>query len=94
MFARSDIEPENMQIVYQYIIDTILQDGSEGEVPKQTPFSSLHYGRFVTGPGNAKTATSIGKVPKVWLGNQNDLAQYHLVVYTALNATVCLFISS
>lgn len=87
-----------MQIVYRYILETILQQDnikSESEpAPKQAaPFSSVHHGRFVTGPGNAKTATSIGKVPKVYLGNMTDLAQYHLIVYTALSCAVCIFVN-
>lgn len=86
-----------MQIVYRYILETILQQDSttsESEAAsKQTTFSLANYGKFVTGPGNAKTATSVGKVPKVYLGNNSDLAQYHLIVYTALSCAVCIFIN-
>lgn len=49
--------------------------------------------RFVTGPPNLQDASgNIGKVPKVHINNDLKPELYHLVVYRALSATVCLFI--
>jgi hypothetical protein len=49
--------------------------------------------RFVTGPPNLQDASgNIGKVPKVHINNGMTPELYHLVVYRALSATVCLFI--
>lgn len=95
----SGIEPSNMQIVYQYLIKTLLPAhlGSEllcGSMPRNqpSPFAALHHGRFITGPENLKTSTSIGKIPRVHLYSDTDCTIYHLVVYRALSASVCLFI--
>jgi hypothetical protein len=52
-----------------------------------------HVSRFVTGPANLQDASgNTGKVPKVYVNNDLTPELYHLVVYRALSATVCLFI--
>ncbi|XP_021927483.1 vacuolar fusion protein CCZ1 homolog isoform X2 [Zootermopsis nevadensis] len=96
----SGLEPEDMQVVYRYLVtsllpahlETELQGGSMPRHPS-SPFLSSHYGRFVTGPANLQDASGgTGKVPKVYVNNDATPEIYHLVVYRALSATVCLFI--
>lgn len=96
---RSGIEPNDMQIIYQYLIGTLLPAHMEtelqgGSIPRNplSPFASLHYGRFVTGPSNLKTAGSVGKVPKIFLNNETNPSVFYFIVYRALSSTVCLFI--
>ncbi|CAG9768042.1 unnamed protein product [Ceutorhynchus assimilis] len=95
----SGLEPNDMQMIYQYLTGTLLPANVEtelqgGSMPRNTasPFISLHHGRFITGPTNLKQAKTIGKVPKVYLFSQGQVREYHLVVYRALSATVCFFI--
>lgn len=96
----SGVEPGDMQVIYRYLVTSLLPAHMEtelqgGSIPRHppSPFSSSHYGRFVTGPTNLQdTSGSIGKVPKVYLNNDSVPEMYHLVVYRALSATVCLFI--
>ncbi|XP_066144360.1 vacuolar fusion protein CCZ1 homolog isoform X1 [Euwallacea fornicatus] len=95
----SGIEPNSMQIVYQYLISSLLPANVEvelqgGSIPRHSPspFSTLRHGRFITGPTNLKQAKVIGKVPKVHLFEEQCLKEFHLVVYRALSATLCLFI--
>ncbi|KAK5639874.1 hypothetical protein RI129_010685 [Pyrocoelia pectoralis] len=96
----SGIEPDDTQIIYQYLIGTLLPANIEtelqgGSIPRNpsSPFASLHYGRFITGPLNLKTTNTIGKVPKIFLNNEANPAVYYFIVYRALNATICLFVN-
>ncbi|KAF5280704.1 hypothetical protein FQR65_LT15014 [Abscondita terminalis] len=96
----SGIEPDDTQVIYQYLIGTLLPANMEnelqgGSIPRHpsSPFSTLHYGRFITGPSNLKTADSIGKVPKIYLDNEKNAVVYYFIVYRALNASICLFIN-
>ncbi|KAF5296062.1 hypothetical protein FQA39_LY12684 [Lamprigera yunnana] len=97
----SGIEPDDSQVIYKYLISTLLPANMEtelqgGSIPRNpsSPFSALHYGRFITGPANLKTTDSVGKVPKVFLNNGKDATVYYFIVYRALNASICLFINS
>lgn len=88
-----------MQVVYQYLITTLLPANMEnelqgGSMPRNpsAPFTALHHGRFITGPTNLKTAKTIGKIPKVFLYSPSTAGTYYMVVYRALSATVCFFI--
>lgn len=95
----SGIEPSDMQVVYQYLIGTLLPANVEaemqgGSIPRNSPspFAALRHGRFITGPSNLKLAKTVGKVPKVYLFANGESQEFYLVVYRALSATVCLFI--
>lgn len=56
-------------------------------------FNLFYFNRFVTGPLNIQdTGGNIGKVPEVYINNQNTPEIFHLVVYRSLSATLCLFI--
>lgn len=53
---RSGLEPNDMKIVYQYLVGTLLPVNMEselqgGSMPRNlsSPFASLHHGRFITG---------------------------------------------
>ncbi|XP_076264681.1 vacuolar fusion protein CCZ1 isoform X2 [Rhynchophorus ferrugineus] len=93
------IEPNDMQIIYQYLIGTLLPANIEtelqgGSMPRNSPFAALKHGRFITGPSDLKHAKSVGTVPKIYLTKNEMLPkEYHLVVYRSLSATMCLFIN-
>lgn len=89
-----------MQTIYQYLLGTLLPATLENEIqggsmPRHasTPFAPMHYGRFLTGPSNLKTNAFAGKPPKVYLGRDSNRAVYYLIVYRALNSTLCLFLN-
>ncbi|XP_050315800.1 vacuolar fusion protein CCZ1 homolog [Anthonomus grandis grandis] len=94
----SGVEPNDMQMIYQYLIGTLLPANVEtelqgGSMPRNSPSPfSLCYGRFITGPTNLKQAKTTGKIPKIYFYSDAGVKEYHLVVYRALSATVCLFI--
>ncbi|XP_072399139.1 vacuolar fusion protein CCZ1 homolog [Diabrotica undecimpunctata] len=95
----SGVEPSDMQIIYQYLIGTLLPANVEaelqgGSIPRNapSPFAALRHGRFIIGPSNVKLAKTVGKIPKVYLFASGKTEEFHLVVYRALSATVCLFI--
>lgn len=96
----SGLEAEDMQVIYRYLVTSLLPAHLEtelqgGSMPRHptSPFSTSHYGRFVTGPPNLQDASgNIGKVPKVHITSDMTPELTHLVVYRALSATVCLFI--
>lgn len=96
----SGLEPCDMQVVFRYLVTSLLPAHLEtelqgGSIPRNptAQFSTTHYGRFVTGPQNVQDGTgSTGKVPKVYINHESSTEMFHLVVYRALSATVCLFI--
>ncbi|KAL3275991.1 hypothetical protein HHI36_020722 [Cryptolaemus montrouzieri] len=76
----SGVEPSDMQILYQYLVGTLLPANLEvelqgGSMPRNSlsPFGALKHGRFITGPTNLKNAKTIGK---------------------ALSASLCLFVNA
>lgn len=93
-----------MQIIYQYLIRTLLPTNVEaelqgGSMPRNapSPFVSLHHGRFITGPTNLKSSETnhfTDKIPKTYLfGNeQSPHQEYYLIVYRALSASLCMFV--
>lgn len=87
-----------MQIVYKYLISSLLPANLEielqgGSIPRHSPSLFSAHGRFITGPSNLKQAKTVGKIPKVYLFNDDQSCkQYYLVVYRVLSATLCLFI--
>ncbi|KAJ1375125.1 hypothetical protein SESBI_51366 [Sesbania bispinosa] len=93
----SGLEPDDMQVVYRYLVNTLLPAQMEtelqgGSIPRQSSsFSALHYGRFAFGPSNLQSS-DVGDIPKVYLRNKGNTVLCHLAIYRALSATVCLFI--
>lgn len=88
-----------MQIIYQYLIGTLLPANIEAElqgglIPRSSssPFAPLHHGRFITGPDFTHFDKTVGKIPKIHLFGGGAPTVYRLVVYRALSASVCLFI--
>ncbi|XP_043281502.1 vacuolar fusion protein CCZ1 homolog isoform X2 [Venturia canescens] len=97
----SGLEPEDTQVVYNYLVGTLLPAHLEkelhgGSMPRNSPspFTSSHYGKFVTGTSSINESIGITKSPKVFINYPNNPISLYLVVYSALSATVCLFIDS
>ncbi|XP_063221463.1 vacuolar fusion protein CCZ1 homolog isoform X2 [Bacillus rossius redtenbacheri] len=96
----SGLEPDDMQVVYRYLVTSLLPTHLEtelqgGSMPRHpaSPFTTTHYGRFVSGPSNLQdSAGSMGKIPKVYVNNSTGPEMYHLIVYRALSATLCMFV--
>ncbi|XP_011503777.1 PREDICTED: vacuolar fusion protein CCZ1 homolog [Ceratosolen solmsi marchali] len=94
----SGLEPEDMQVVYNYLINTLLPAHLEKELDdssisrnSSSPFTTSHYGKFVTGPSSIN---DVKKLPKVFINYSTKPISLYLIVYRALNATVCLFVDS
>ncbi|XP_076756382.1 vacuolar fusion protein CCZ1 [Xylocopa sonorina] len=97
----SGLEPEDMQVVYNYLVSTLLPAHLEkelhgGSMPRNSPspFTTTHYGKFVTGPSSINEPSLIGKSPKVFINYSTKPVSLYLVVYRALSATICLFVDS
>ncbi|XP_066583435.1 vacuolar fusion protein CCZ1 homolog [Prorops nasuta] len=97
----SGLEPEDMQVVYNYLVNTLLPAHLEkeldgGSMPRNSssPFTSSHYGKFITGPSSINEPSLIGKSPKVYINYSNKPISLYLIVYRALSATICLFVDS
>ncbi|XP_071874696.1 vacuolar fusion protein CCZ1 isoform X1 [Bombus fervidus] len=97
----SGLEPEDMQVVYNYLVSTLLpahleKELHEGSMPRNSPspFTTAHYGKFVTGPSSINEPSLIGKSPKVYINYSTKPVSLYLVVYRALSATICLFVDS
>ncbi|OXU28858.1 hypothetical protein TSAR_009151 [Trichomalopsis sarcophagae] len=94
----SGLEPEDMQVVYNYLVSTLLPAHLEkeldgGSIPRNSPspFTTSHYGKFVTGPSSAN---DVKKLPKVFINYSSKPTALYLIVYRALSATVCLFVDN
>lgn len=97
----SGLEPEDMQVVYSYLLSTILPVHLEnelrgGSMPRNSPspFTSSHYGKFVTGPLSVNEPSLKGQPPKVFLNYSSKPISLYLIVYRSLSATICLFVDS
>ncbi|KAK0178558.1 hypothetical protein PV327_007436 [Microctonus hyperodae] len=97
----SALEPEDMQVVYNYLVSTLLPQYLQnefhgGSVPRNSasPFTSSHYGKFVTGASSMNESIGTIKSPKVYIDYATQPVSLYLVVYNALSATICLFIDS
>ncbi|XP_024941079.1 vacuolar fusion protein CCZ1 homolog isoform X2 [Cephus cinctus] len=97
----SGLDPEDMQVVYNYLISTLLPAYLEkelhgGSMPRNSPspFTSSHYGKFVTGPSSINEPNGTGKLPRVYINYSTIPISLYLVVYRALSATICLFVDS
>ncbi|XP_015111487.1 vacuolar fusion protein CCZ1 homolog [Diachasma alloeum] len=97
----SGLEPEDMQVVYNYLVSTLLPAHMEkelhgGSMPRNSasPFTSSHYGKFVTGASSMNESIGIAKSPIVFINYSTTPTSLYLVVYSALSATICLFIDS
>ncbi|KAK9881558.1 hypothetical protein WA026_016435 [Henosepilachna vigintioctopunctata] len=97
----SSVEPSDMQVLYHYLISTLLPANLEVELQggsmqrhSTSPFSALRHGRFVTGPSNLKNAKTTGKVPRIYTFSGPTASCYHLIVYRVLSASLCLFVKA
>lgn len=97
----SGLEPEDMQVIYNYLVSTLLPAHLEkelhgGSMPRNSssPFTSSHYGKFVTGPFSVNEASTFGKCPRVFINYSTNPISLDLVVYRALSATICLFVDN
>ncbi|TRY79925.1 hypothetical protein TCAL_07067, partial [Tigriopus californicus] len=99
----SDLQQDDTQLLYHYITSTLLPHAPthatpntlEGEGTPRSPFSG-HQGRFLSGgPPNPNSSTfEEPLVVKVHLQRDQARQEHHLIVYHALNSTVCLMIPS
>ncbi|XP_046680049.1 vacuolar fusion protein CCZ1 homolog isoform X2 [Homalodisca vitripennis] len=91
----SGLEPEDMQVVFHYLVYTLLPKFSETEaIPNGSVPTLSSYGRFLTGPENVHSnSNNVGKVPKLFLSHvKPSPGTFHIVAYRTSNCTVCLFI--
>ncbi|XP_043465825.1 vacuolar fusion protein CCZ1 homolog isoform X2 [Leptopilina heterotoma] len=94
----SGLEPDDMRVVYNYLVSTLLPAYLEkelegGSIPRNSSsaFTAAHYGKFVTGPSSVN---DVKKLPKVFINYSTKPVSLYLIVYRALSATVCLFVDS
>lgn len=96
--AWSGLQQTHTSLLYHYIYTTLLPTTLSRTAP--TPAASLgpfsgHQGHFLTGPHSLRDPDASLTVPRIFVPDSNDgLRENHLVVYHALNATLCLVIPS
>ncbi|KAG5876889.1 hypothetical protein JTB14_003213 [Gonioctena quinquepunctata] len=91
----SGVEPDNMKVIYQYLIGSVLPANLDIDMKgarNSSPFASVPHGRFIIGPSNLKLSNNIGKIPKVHFFGRKELSDLHFVVYKASSASVCIFL--
>uniref|UniRef100_A0A1B6CC35 CCZ1/INTU/HSP4 first Longin domain-containing protein n=1 Tax=Clastoptera arizonana TaxID=38151 RepID=A0A1B6CC35_9HEMI len=90
----SGLEPDDMQVVFKYLVTNLLPAFHELEQQSSTK-SSKNSARFVTGPANLHNPDdNIGKIPRLYLRKiEPEPCFYQLVVYKMLGATICFFIN-
>lgn len=105
----SGLEQEDMRIMYKYLTTSLFpsyqdqefQPGSgSGQTasmirhPSSQSSSSMHYGKFVTGPPSMSDENNMGKVPRVYINTEEDNEECFLLVYRALSASICLLLKT
>jgi hypothetical protein len=96
--AWSGLQQAHTSLLYHYIYSTLLPATHSRTAPLSQPslgpFSG-HQGHFLAGPQSLKDPDASLSVPRIFVpDSDNQLREYHLVVYHALNATLCLIIPS
>lgn len=94
---RSGLEPNDMQIIYHFLINIFLPPHIKAELAggplnklQKSPFNPLCHGRFITGLSGSNT--KLDDIPKVHICDNSNDTCYYIIVYRALSASVCLFI--
>lgn len=96
----SGLDQEDIQILYRFLIFTLIPSFMESELQlgslsptRISSASGQHFGRFMTGPVVVNEEVTIGKIPRIYI-NVDCSSEYHLLVYRALSATVCLLVDA
>lgn len=98
----SGLDQDDMRIMYKYLTTSLfptyleqeLQGGSVTSPARMTAtHAGVHYGKFITGPPDIKDESKMGKIPIVYVNTEKENEQCHLLVYRALNASVCLLVN-
>lgn len=88
----SGLEQQDMQLLYHYLLDSILQGTFEAEVlaPALSPFkgSSVVHSQARYLHGKTEDSNFLEEVPHMFVNN----TRYTLLLYRALSATVCMLI--
>ncbi|KAL5018025.1 hypothetical protein ScPMuIL_003747 [Solemya velum] len=97
----SGLEQDDMRIMYKYLTTSLFPSYLEQELQSASPSvsqtkssSSMHYGKFITGPPSLKDETNLGKIPRVFINTEEENEECHLLVYRALSASVCLLVNA
>ncbi|KHN87897.1 Vacuolar fusion protein CCZ1 -like protein [Toxocara canis] len=99
------VPKQDLAVLFQYLTQNLLNMSMRAELQPDyhagRPDSiSHHHGRFLTGTTDVSAEAMIAnakdtKLPVVYLsadGTTNKLIPYELIVYRALNATLCMFV--
>ncbi|XP_015763387.1 PREDICTED: vacuolar fusion protein CCZ1 homolog [Acropora digitifera] len=96
----SGLEQEDMRTLYKYLVSSLFPSTinlesmenprSQGYVVVQP---KLHQGRFITGPSDLGDVPVPSTPPKMFVNTDSEQEELILVVYKALEATICLMIS-
>lgn len=99
-FRRSGINPRDLYSIYEYLANTLFPRSAEDDLrggsltrSQRNSYAHCldsHYGAYLTGPehfsDNCKPA------PLVYIYNADRCQLYRMIVYSALSATMCLFV--
>ena len=95
----SGINPSDLYSIYEYLTGTLfpktwqmeLQGGSmTRSFSSSFDGTSSHYGQYLIGPD--AVAEHWKKPPKLYIFNEGKCETYYMIVYSALSATLCLFV--
>lgn len=99
------VPKRDLPVLFQYLTQNLLSMSLRAELqPEQqsgrVDSPSHHHGKFLTGAADVSAEAMIAnakdfKLPVVYLSsdeNSQKLVPYELVVYRALNATMCMFV--
>lgn len=81
-----------MQVVYKYLVASLLPAHIETELQGRSQTNSQHFGSFISPPGGFRQPSDLLKITKVHLNYHTKVEVSYLVVYRALAATVCFFL--
>ncbi|CAH3164779.1 unnamed protein product [Pocillopora meandrina] len=96
----SGLEQEDMRILYKYLVTSLFPstiDLESMENPRSQGYVVVqpkpHHGRFITGPTELDDVPIPRQPPKIFVNTDSEQEELILVVYKALEATICLMIS-
>ncbi|KAM7430052.1 vacuolar fusion protein ccz1 [Porites harrisoni] len=96
----SGLEQEDMRTLYKYLVSSLFpttNDLESIENPRSQGYVVVqpksHHGRFITGPTELGDVPTPRTPPKIFVNTDSEQEELILVVYKALEATICLMVS-
>ncbi|XP_055910076.1 vacuolar fusion protein CCZ1 homolog [Eupeodes corollae] len=96
----SKIDPHDLYCIHEYLLGTVFPNVTNIELSgaslqRSISLDGYRQGSFINGPDKSESFPNSSKAPKIYLTIKDaDLKCYHMIIYRAMSATLCLMVDS